>query len=210
MPNNFRGNYSYGWLGQHQRGTDRDSPYNIIEMGARLYVPALGRFLQTDPVQGGSANNYDYVNGDPINGSDLDGTCSMWHPSCLFKKAVHAVVNVTAFVAYVPYWGIWQAYGAVNSWTRGWGGWAITAAFPILPLIEAASLAADAAVDVVKQHTCCRTENYYDEAAPGTRDQHIPFRGRHNYLPGIWRRYRTTKQGRRIYHGRRHIDFRWH
>jgi hypothetical protein len=34
------------------------------------------RFLQTDPVPGGSANAYDYVNQDPINQIDLAGTSS--------------------------------------------------------------------------------------------------------------------------------------
>jgi uncharacterized protein RhaS with RHS repeats len=42
-------------------------------MGVRLYDPATGRFLQPDPIEGGNANNYEYVMGDPINGYDLDG-----------------------------------------------------------------------------------------------------------------------------------------
>jgi hypothetical protein len=44
-------------------------------MGARQYSALLGRFLEVDPIQGGSANDYDYVNGDPVNGVDLSGTC---------------------------------------------------------------------------------------------------------------------------------------
>ena len=47
-------------------------------MGQRLYDPATGRFLQTDPVEGGSANNYDYVSADPVQGRDYDGTCGFW------------------------------------------------------------------------------------------------------------------------------------
>jgi hypothetical protein len=42
-------------------------------MGERSYIPNLGRFLQFDPVDGGSANPYDYVNQDPLNVFDLDG-----------------------------------------------------------------------------------------------------------------------------------------
>ena len=34
-------------------------------MGVRAHNPTTGRFLQTDPIIGGSANAYDYVNGDP-------------------------------------------------------------------------------------------------------------------------------------------------
>ena len=42
-------------------------------MGARVYIPALGRFAQLDPKVGGSANGYDYVNQDPVNFSDPTG-----------------------------------------------------------------------------------------------------------------------------------------
>ncbi len=42
-------------------------------MGARGHVPQLGRFVQMDPVVGGSANPYGYADGDPINSSDLTG-----------------------------------------------------------------------------------------------------------------------------------------
>jgi hypothetical protein len=45
-------------------------------MGARGYIPSLGRFLTPDPVPEGSANPYDYAFQDhPINNFDLDGPC---------------------------------------------------------------------------------------------------------------------------------------
>jgi RHS repeat-associated protein len=61
----------YSWLGGDQKSTELAS--GVVAMGARSYVPQLGRFLQTDPVPGGSANAYSYVQGNPVNESDPSG-----------------------------------------------------------------------------------------------------------------------------------------
>lgn len=62
----------YGWLGGLQRRTEL--PSGIVQMGARSYAPAIGRFLSGDSITGGSANAYDYGNADPVNQADPTGT----------------------------------------------------------------------------------------------------------------------------------------
>lgn len=76
----------YGWLGAKQRAGD--TPAGIVLMGVRLYNPTTGRFLTTDPVPGGSANSYDYVNADPVNVTDLDGRCPFCIPLLLMGGRV--------------------------------------------------------------------------------------------------------------------------
>lgn len=41
---------SFGYVGQHQKLTESALTIQPIQMGARLYIPALRRFLQVDPV----------------------------------------------------------------------------------------------------------------------------------------------------------------
>ncbi|MFC1402814.1 MULTISPECIES: RHS repeat-associated core domain-containing protein [Streptacidiphilus] len=62
---------TYGWLGAKQKSSN--TPSGLTLMGVRLYNPTTGRFLQIDPVPGGSSNAYEYGGGDPITHFDLDG-----------------------------------------------------------------------------------------------------------------------------------------
>ena len=92
LVDNSAGHLDYGWLGEHQRPVEHETGLaQTIEMGARQYDPDLGRFLEVDPIEGGSANDYDYVNADPINGLDLDGT--WWHPSHIYRHVTRRVIH---------------------------------------------------------------------------------------------------------------------
>ena len=79
-------------------------------MGARPYDATLGRFLTTDPIDGGSLNNYDYANQDPINQNDLSGNgpgpasrpsnpCAKNRKAC---KGVSLASIVSKIVSYSP------------------------------------------------------------------------------------------------------------
>jgi RHS repeat-associated protein len=80
MPDNATGGFDFAWVGAHGRLTETAVGVPAIEMGARTYVPALGRFLQVDPVEGGSANDYEYAAADPVNNFDLTGECVIAPP----------------------------------------------------------------------------------------------------------------------------------
>jgi RHS repeat-associated protein len=108
---NSTGQFDYGWLGQHQRPFEHQGTLATIEMGARQYLPGLGRFLENDPVEGGSANSYDYAAADPINQFDLNGLwCAFgtikyrgndgkMHSKCRGKGVAKATAKVAGVAA---------------------------------------------------------------------------------------------------------------
>jgi RHS repeat-associated protein len=111
----------FGWLGGKSRRTEL--PSGVIQMGARSYIPSLGRFLTPDPVRGGSANAYDYADQDPINGFDLTGECKQKNPKCdgpWLKKATHEANKTHVIVTHFTTRGAAQRFVRILQAAPGW------------------------------------------------------------------------------------------
>jgi RHS repeat-associated protein len=81
----------YSWLGAGELATEL--PSGVMAMGARSYVPQLGRFLQVDPIPGGSANAYAYTHGDPVDESDPTGEYTVGGPSAALIAATAEIAD---------------------------------------------------------------------------------------------------------------------
>lgn len=111
-----------GWLGDKERFTVGGA-LDLVQMGVRLYSPPLGRFLEVEPVEGGSANDYDYVYQDPVNHFDLDGrflgafgnwVADRYHDAQhLAKKGRHAVKRAAGWVS-----DTWKHHNPFRSWYK--------------------------------------------------------------------------------------------
>ncbi|HXN38716.1 MAG TPA: RHS repeat-associated core domain-containing protein, partial [Solirubrobacteraceae bacterium] len=125
----------YSWLGSLDIPTEL--PSGALDMGARSYVPQLGRFLQPDPISGGSANAYSYTFGDPVNTSDPSGessTPSSWSIATSAEQATHsaevraaeeaaaarmAAEEAAQEAAWAAFWAAGPQWGGESS---AWGG----------------------------------------------------------------------------------------
>ena len=116
----------YGWQGITGNETQAMATTFVL-MGSRVYVPALGRFLQLDPKVGGGANGYDFAGQDPVNVSDPSGNdFTDWLPTIVVSVvslvisifatpaagfAVGAAINaVIGAASYAAIWA-WEKYG---------------------------------------------------------------------------------------------------
>ncbi|SEE03418.1 RHS repeat-associated core domain-containing protein [Streptomyces misionensis] len=151
----------YGWVGGKQRSSE--TPTGLILMGVRLYNPGTGRFLSTDPVPGGSANAYEYCNGDPINHFDLDGRSWRFARILWRNRRVQSLANnVVAVGAIAPYAVYAGAYHVRRRHRFGrWGN-------SYLLTLEIAGLRADERLDDFKRRHLWRHEDTYDEHIHGS------------------------------------------
>lgn len=137
-------NKATGWHQAARKATEAESSVLLIEMGARVYVPGLGRFLQVDPVEGGVDNDYVWPT-DPIGSNDLTGEAVP-----LVLLGILAVVTSPAFLA-----GAGLVAGVAIVMTNPWAqSVAVGAARAIrdIPIMAAAGIATAAAGIMAMAH----------------------------------------------------------
>ncbi len=135
LPDNAKGGQSRGWAGSAKRSNETNFALQPIQMGARVYIPSMGRFISVDPVDGGTQNDYAYPL-DPVNSEDYSGEF-LWIPVIMW--AVRIVVAIAPAVIKVASGAVKTAgsaitkaatsiantasntYSAASSWVRSVG-----------------------------------------------------------------------------------------
>jgi RHS repeat-associated protein len=102
-----------------------DVTTGVVRFGARDYDPAQRRWMQKDPIRfdGGQSNIYVYVNDDPINAGDPEGTgwfCDHfpWFPGCIIYAPLPPNCGPNSIC---NGWG-WPGSGTLGPGGNGGGG----------------------------------------------------------------------------------------
>ncbi|MEV6985707.1 RHS repeat-associated core domain-containing protein [Sphaerisporangium sp. NPDC051017] len=115
----------YAWLGKYERSFAGLAGIGL--MGVRIYNPSTGRFLQTDPVAGGSATSYDYANQNPIEVFDLTGEAAK--KRCNWTGWIGASASSGGSTFAEAYARVYRCYNGktVSNWDGDWSarcvGW---------------------------------------------------------------------------------------
>ena len=127
VPATRTGTTSDAWHGSAQRGYEHGGGLNQILMGARSYLPELGIFTATDPIEGGNTTTYAYPQ-DPINHNNLTGQWGEWitqavnwtieHRDGIIQTAGYIAVGACVFATAGVCGGIALAVGAVSAANR--------------------------------------------------------------------------------------------
>ncbi|MFV0315581.1 MAG: RHS repeat-associated core domain-containing protein, partial [Microthrixaceae bacterium] len=175
LPDTRPGNFDDTWLGGHQRPLEHAPGLQpVIEMGARQYHPVLARFLQVDPIEGGTTNDYAYVT-DPTNQTDLSGrACAAWVRTGSrllgygdYGRGVYRVYKGD-YRAAASNFGTAVAGTGVVAWLKMSGRTALSAAGRVLAPVGLGATAVDAACSTstyTQTHQLCGktiiSQNYW-------------------------------------------------